>query len=406
MPASRLFLIPALLSLAMLSVTGLPGAPQRPRSKDAPGKGDKTADGPTDPAIVRLRQRLVRLRLEHQELQLSNNVAEEKLKARLAVLRSEAQLLQAQNAKDMELIRQKNAGFEKEKNRIALEMQRIGLRNTKLNLEKAELQARLSALQTRIAKRKSQDSWRAMVERPPVYARQPFVRGRLTISDRRVELNGPIYYDMANLIAKQIAFYNNKSEVFPIFIVIDASPGGSVMAGYGIIQAMRASRAPVYVVVKSYAASMAAVIAAVAPRSYALPNAVLLHHQVSSMARGNLTQQKERLRLASEWMRRLAAPVAAKMGLNLKQFVAMMYRKNSDGNWQEFGDQAVRLKWVDSIVTEIDEQGVRDSPPAPTARPVLRFEKTDEHGNRYIQLPRLEPFDMHFLYNPEGYYRP
>ena len=45
-----------------------------------------------------------------------------------------------------------------------------------------------------------------------------------------------------------------------IFIVIDTSPRGSVMAGYRILKAMESSDAPVHVVVKSFAASMAAAI--------------------------------------------------------------------------------------------------------------------------------------------------
>ena len=388
----------------LLSAALLAGAPRHPKAE--PPKPIKEAMPAKDPGIVLLEKKLERLRLEHQELQLGNNIAEEKMKARLAELRSEAQLLHAQNAKNLELNRQRDATLEKERKSVALELQRIGLRNTRLNLAKAELQTRLAALQTRIARRKSQDVWRSMVERPPVYSKEPFARGRLVVSDRRVELNGPIYYGVADQIAKQIAFYNNKSHEYPIFLVIDASPGGSVMAGYAILSAMRASRAPVYVIVKSYAASMAAVLVALAPRSFALPNAVLLHHQVSSTSRGNLTQQKERLRLASEWMRRLATPVAAKMGVSLKEFVAMMYRKNSDGNWQEFGDAAVRLKWVDTIVTDIEEQGVRERPEADRPRPVLHLEQADERGKGYVQLPRLQPFDVHFLYNPDGYYRP
>jgi len=32
-------------------------------------------------------------------------------------------------------------------------------------------------------------------------------------------------------------------------------------------------------------------------------------------------------------------------------------------------------------------------------------EKTDEKGARYMSLPRLEPFDFYFIYNPDRYYR-
>src|SRR6202044_541256 len=99
----------------------------------------------------------------------------------------------------------------------------------------------------------------------------------------------------------RIHYFNNKDESLPIFLVIDYSPGGSVMEGYRIVKAMQASKAPVHVVVKSYAASMAAVITTLAPHSYVYPNAVILHHQMSDMAWGNLTQHKEQLKVMEEW---------------------------------------------------------------------------------------------------------
>ncbi len=386
----------AVVAIFFLAAVGLQAAPAGPGSK-----------GPApDPKTAAFEKRLARLRLEQQELQIRNSIEDEKLKSRLAQLRAEAQLLQAQNARDAEVQRQKAAQADQERSQIALEMQRISLKNTKLNFEKADLQARLSEMQLRIADRKSQEVWRSLVKAPPRYTRHPFAGGRLVISDRRVELNGPIYYEMADRIAKQIAFYNNRSTRYPIFLVIEASPGGSVMAGQQILGAMQASKAPVIVVVKTYAASMAAVITALAPRSYASPNAILLHHQVSTFIRGNLTQQKERLRLASEWMRRLATPVAAKMGLSLDRFVKTMYQKNSDGDWQEFADQAVKLKWVDGIAKEIVEEGVRERPEALPVRAGLLLEQRDEKGVRFVQLPRLEPFDVHFIHSPDGYYRP
>ena len=76
---------------------------------------------------------------------------------------------------------------------------------------------------------------------------------------------------------------------------IDRCPGGSVMEGYRIVKAMQASKAPIHVVVKSFAASMAAVITTLAVHSYAYPNAVILHHQMSTGANGNMTQIKEQV---------------------------------------------------------------------------------------------------------------
>ena len=171
---------------------------------------------------------------------------------------------------------------------------------------------------------------------------------------------------------------------------------------------MEGSKAPVYVVVKSYAASMAAIITTLAKHSYAYPNAILLHHQPTWLGAGNLTQQREQLEWAEAWWRRLAQPVAAKMGLTLDEMIKRMYEKNSDGDWREFADAAKQLGWVDTVVDTIWETSLDKNPDRFGPSPVVTLqaeEKVDEQGNPYVLLPRLPPFDYYFLFNPDNYYR-
>jgi ATP-dependent Clp protease protease subunit len=220
-------------------------------------------------------------------------------------------------------------------------------------------------------------------------------------------------------IADRINYFNNRDPEAPIFIVIDDCPGGSVMAGYKILRAMHGSRAPVYTVVKSFAASLAACITTCATKSYAYPNAIILHHQLSSAAFGNLTQQRETVQELEEWWRRLADPIAAKMGITRDEFIKRMYAASSTGDWSEFADDAQKLKWVDVIVDEIEETATLrhpDTVAAPTAAP-SRFiipsqpghseviEGKDERGKPIALLPRLNPLDAYWLYSPDGYFR-
>ena len=154
---------------------------------------------------------------------------------------------------------------------------------------------------------------------------------------------------------------------------------------------------------------MAASIATLAERSYSYPNAVILHHQISWGVSGNLTQQREFLEEAEEWWRRVARPVAEKMDLTLDEFIALMYDKNSDGDWREFGDRAQELKWIDQVVDRIWEMSV-DKNPDRFGRSFIFAEGTleeslDEEGKPFMALPRLEPFDFYYLYNPDQYYR-
>jgi ATP-dependent Clp protease protease subunit len=250
------------------------------------------------------------------------------------------------------------------------------------------------------------------------YPLDPLVDGTLYVSDRRISLNGPIITGTADWVTSRLHYFNNQSREKPIFIVIDSCPGGSVMQGYRIVKAMEESDAPVHVLVKSYAASMAAVITTLADHSYAYPNAIILHHQMSSGMRGNLTQQQEQLEKGFEWARRLADPVAEKMGVSYERMVEMMYENNSDGDWDEFADEAVKLNWVNAVVHEVREQGIREQPndPAPSffffwmtnpdeANPAVANIQRDERGNPFIQLPPLQPFDHYAIHNPDNFYR-
>ena len=113
--------------------------------------------------------------------------------------------------------------------------------------------------------------------------------------------------------------------------------------------------------------------------------------------------------MAKEWYRRLAEPVAHKMGTTVDEMVKDMYKHNSEGDWEEFADKAQKLKWVDDIVHEIRETGVLKQPTDAPPEPKFTFfglkEETDFKGQRFVSLPRLDPFDFYYLYNPDQYFR-
>ncbi|HYF36606.1 MAG TPA: ATP-dependent Clp protease proteolytic subunit, partial [Prosthecobacter sp.] len=255
----------------------------------------------------------------------------------------------------------------------------------------------------------------------PAYLKDPLQGKKLVLSDRCIPLNGVVTAKTADNIVERINYFNNRDAEAPIFIVIDDCPGGSVMAGYKILKAMHGSQAPVYTVVKSFAASLAACLTTLAERSFAYPNAIILHHQLSSVGMGNLTQQREGLRELEEWWKRLADPIAAKMGISREEFIAAMYKKSSTGDWNEFADEAQKLKWVDVIVEEIEETALLRHPDTQqqvVAAPAIRSEggvnarvgpdvinSTDERGKPIALLPRVNPLDAYWLYNPDAFFR-
>lgn len=411
-------------------------------------------------AAARVAKELTAQIEETKKLEIQNALLEEKQKAAISALKAEKEMLETQNAKQEEEYKKALAALVAEKNRlvgenelddakhqkalaelkfaqdklvlengtlkeaqnkqsIEIQMQQeklnadlseLNFEKTKTDIELANYQMAKMKLDTDIQLRDQKEKWKSEVNHDLEYPLQPFTNGLLTISDRRIPLNGVIMEGTAEFIGKRIDYFNNQSSEQPIFIVIDSCPGGSVMEGYRIIKTMEASKAPIHVVLKSFAASMAATILTVADHSYAYPNAIILHHQPWSVSWGNLTQQKEQLDIFKEWAQRLHTPVAKKMGITLDEFYKRMYEKNSEGDWQEFADKAKDLKWVDNIVDTIREEGVTKAPDSVMPEPstvVLAAGKTepDPVPQNFIRLPRPEPFDFYFLYNPDGRYR-
>ena len=227
------------------------------------------------------------------------------------------------------------------------------------------------------------------------YPLEPLAEGVLRISNRRIPFNGIVDETLAKFVCDRIAFYNALDKKAPIFIVIDRSPGGSVMSGYQILQAMESSQAPVYVVVKGYAASMAAIITTMAKRSYVYPQTVVLHHQASTSLSGNQTQLEQQLKWSKIWCERIFVKVANKMGITVDEFVAKMYSAVSTGDWKVLGTEAVKLKWVTNVCERMTEEGVNNT----STVPALGEIKPDGL-NGTTALNPLTPFDIWWIYDP------
>lgn len=366
---------------------------------------------------------------ETEKLTTDNNLAAEKLKADTNDLRSEITKIKMEKellAERLSLAAVKrqaddeveNIKTEKERNKLASDAEiakaRAEYLTNQLKSAQAEAGLEVTKLQNEMNSIDMASKRKTYSDSKPQYLENPLREdGTLVISDRRIPLNGAITKATADRITERIDFFNNADKKMPIFIVIDESPGGSVMAGYRILKAMESSEAPVHVVVKSFAASMAAGITTLAKESYAYPNAIILHHQISNTLFGtmNLTQQAEMVKESQRWWERLATPVAQKMGISTDQFIKDMYTHTSSGDWSEFGEEAAKLKWVNHIVNGIEETSITMNPDSKPAGQVAQSgdndfkEEVGADGKPCTYLPRLSPKDVYFLYNPDSYYR-
>jgi ATP-dependent Clp protease protease subunit len=398
-------LINTITTLSLITALSSAQEAQQVKPEKKPTTQDEQSKLAAENALdaEKVKKNLAKLRAHVAKLKLEKEALTEEL-ALIALKRSKESLeADTKFAKDLKDL---SRAAEVAKTKAAKSASELKILQAKWTKETAQLDAEINALETK----KRRDAY---ANAKPVYLENPLKKdGTLVISDRRIAMNGPVTLKSADHVTTRINYFNNKESNKPIFIVIDTSPGGSVMAGYKILKAMEGSSAPVYVVVKSFAASMAATICTLAEKSFAYPNAVILHHQISStimFANLNLTEQKEFYEESQQWWDRLAGPLAKKMGITTDEFIKRMYAKTTSGDWTEFGTEAQKIKWVDHIVERIHETSLLKNPdakkPTTTAAYHGLIESTDEKGKPCMYLPRLTPKDCYFLYNKDGYYR-
>ncbi len=410
------------ISILSLALAGLSPAQDSPKPADSPNRpsAERVAEAPRDPAAEAKRK-------EQDQLITENNLEAERLKKETNALRSEITRLKmerelmmernaTEDAKRQQADREADVKFAREKDRLLKESELARIQAEKLANELKALQNQsgieISKLQNDISRIETNEKRSQYADSKPQYLEKPLRDdGVLVISDRRIPLNGLITTETADFITDRIDFWNNKNDKLPIFIVIDECPGGSVMAGYRILKSMESSKAPIHVVVKSFAASMAACITTLAEESYCYPNSLILHHQISNSAGNgklNLTQQKEFYEESNRWWERLASPIARKMGVTTDELIKKMYAHSSSGDWNEFGDKALELKWVNHLISGVEETSFVKDPDSKSTRAAVQTalkEEVDADGRAHVSLPRLSPLDCYFLYNPDGYYR-
>lgn len=435
-----------LLGLIFISILSLQGqtqpAPAPAQGTPTPGQPSLPTTIPPGPPIVRddltpeqkeVMKEVDRLRAEKALLDAKIALADAKRTEELVPVNSEVLRLNSERALRMAKASAEASALEDE--RVSLERQaaleaarsnaRLAEKNNKikeLEAEAKQLQLEASNTITRLNNdinrfQKEEEARKIAANAKPQYLKDPLVNGTLVISDRRISINGAVTDQLAEFVCQRISFYNNQNTDYPIFLVVDSSPGGSVSAGYQIQKAMVASKAPVYVVVKGYAASMTAVIATLAEKSFCYPNSIIMHHQVSNSLKGNMTVLKEQMEFTNIWFERMATPVAKKMGITLQEFVKKMYENDSTGDWQAFGEKAQQLKWIDHVVERMEETAVLDilaPAPPPAVSPARASQEStfgvstqvDDKGRTVFILPALaNPFDAWWIYDPHGLYR-
>lgn len=161
--------------------------------------------------------------------------------------------------------------------------------------------------------------------------------------DNTVLLMGEIG-QMAGLTAAELADKTNRFGQKAVFLVID-SPGGSVMDGAMIINAMEASKIPVYTICIGVCASMAAVIHQYGTERLMVDRSVLMFHDAAGQFKGYFSHIKSRLATMDRYIGRFDSYITKRVGLSEGVLQQLQYKEL----WIDSED-AVKQRFADKIV--------------------------------------------------------
>lgn len=113
------------------------------------------------------------------------------------------------------------------------------------------------------------------------------------LKDRIIMINGEIDDDIAASINAQLLFLASEDSTKEIQVYI-TSPGGSILAGFGILNTMQTVSCDIATTVVGYAASMGAIIASGGTKGKrsALKDAEIMIHQASGGGSGKTSDIK------------------------------------------------------------------------------------------------------------------
>jgi len=177
------------------------------------------------------------------------------------------------------------------------------------------------------------------------------------LKDRIILLNGPVTDDSAGIIVAQMLFLSNDDPKTDIQFYIN-SPGGSVSAGFGIIDTMRYLRCDVATTCIGMAASMGAALLSMGTKGkrFVLPNAQVMLHQplIGGVLQGPATdlgiEAKHMLRLRD----RLYKMLADATGKTVEQV-----HRDFDRNKWLFAEEAVEYGCADKVLDRAPENQPR-----------------------------------------------
>jgi ATP-dependent Clp protease protease subunit len=173
------------------------------------------------------------------------------------------------------------------------------------------------------------------------------------LKDRIILLNGAVTDETAGTIIAQMLFLSNDDPKTDIQFYIN-SPGGSVSAGFGIIDTMKHLRCDVATTCIGMAASMGACLLAAGTRGKraCLPNAQVMLHQplIGGVLQGPATD----LGIEAAHMLRLRDRLYKLMGGYTGKTAEQIHRDFDRNKWL-FAEEAVEYGCADRVLERMPE---------------------------------------------------
>ncbi len=170
------------------------------------------------------------------------------------------------------------------------------------------------------------------------------------LKERIVFLDGEITDETASLVVAQLVFLEAENPDEDIFMYIN-SPGGSVTAGFAIMDTMNFIKCDVSTLCYGMAASMGAFLLAAGAKGkrQALPNAEIMIHQPLGGAQGQSSDVEIHARHLLETKEKLNRILSENSGQSLETIV-----KDTDRDYFMSAEEAKVYGLIDQVISSRD----------------------------------------------------
>jgi ATP-dependent Clp protease protease subunit len=167
------------------------------------------------------------------------------------------------------------------------------------------------------------------------------------LNERIIFLGTPVTDDIANLIVAQLIHLESEDPDKDISLYIN-SPGGSVYAGLAIYDTMQFIRPDVQTICVGIAMSMGALLLSggAQGKRFALPNAKILIHQVSSSFQGQATDIEIHAKEIIDVRRRLDEILAKHTGQDLERVA-----RDTERDYFMSSEEATEYGLIDQVIS-------------------------------------------------------